>query len=164
MPGTRIQRMNSQCTYHFFGKSNIYILRRDSPDIQDQYPRGRGQCLGVVGMTQMKAENDIAAVAIAHVGWNTRLLGTRPGQPPNCFNDPVAQAGPWATPIRGLGEEVDRLEWRGWTRRSDAGTRGDGGDGWAEGRKEEDRGKDTHRGVRQEEGDASRGGGGAKKD
>jgi hypothetical protein len=112
----------------------------------------------------MKAENDIAAVSIAQAGWDTGLLGTRPGQPPDCFNDPVAQASPWAARIRGLGEEVDRLEWREWTGRSDAGTRGDGGDGWAEGRKEEDGGKDTHRGVMQAEGDASRGGVVRKKD
>lgn len=121
--------MGARCTYRFFGESNIYILCRDSPDIQDQYPRSRGQCLGVVGMTQMKAENDIAAVAIAHVGWNTGMLGTGPGQSPDCFNDPVTQASPWTAWVGGLGEEVDGLEWCGWTGRRDAGTRGDGGDG-----------------------------------
>lgn len=138
MPGARNPMMKRNCTYHLFGEPNIYILRRDSPDIQDQYPRGGGQCLGVVGMTQMKAENDIAAVAIAHVRWNTGLLGTRPWQPPDCFNDPVTQASPWAARIGGLGEEVDGLERCRWTRRSDAGTGGDGGNGWAEGRQEKD--------------------------
>ena len=96
-------------------------------------------------MTQMKAENDIAAVAIAHVGGDTGMLGTGPRQTPDGFNDPVAQTSPWTVRVGGQGEQVDGLEWRQGIG-VDAGTRGDSRDGWAKGRKEKDGRKNTHRG------------------
>lgn len=93
----------------------------------------------------MKAENDIAAVAIAHVGGDTGMLGTGPRQTPDCFNDPVTQASPWTVRVGGQGEQVDGLERRLWTG-VDAGTRRDSRDRRAKGRKEKEGGKNTHHG------------------
>lgn len=73
----------------------------------------------------MKAENHIGLVAIPDSGRRSCMfmMTLRVADSPDRFNYPVAEPGPRAARVWGLGQKTDGLERR---RRSDAGTGRDG--------------------------------------